>query len=266
LQPVWNAKPETASRVRSRIELVLDYARTRGWRNGENPAQWRGNLKMLLPRKPKLQRVQHHAALDWREAPAFMAELREHGDMMGAGALTLAILTATRSSEVRGARWAEVDLERAVWAIPGSRMKSGREHRVPLSPPALAILCRQAELQDGSGLVFVGLRHGAPMSDMTTSAVLRAMDRGDLTVHGFRSTFRDWAAEATDCPNHVVEQALAHTIGSAVEAAYRRGDLFAKRVALMNDWAGYLDRPAAKVVPLDPAQKVPRRPRSAAAV
>jgi integrase len=263
LQPVWNAKPETASRVRSRIELVLDYARTRGWRNGENPARWRGNLKLLLPRKPKLQRVQHHAAVDWREAPAFMAELREHGDMMGAGALTLAILTAARSNEVRGARWAEVDLERAVWTIPGSRMKSGREHRVPLSPPALAILHAQAALQDGSGLVFAGLRFGVPMSDMTISSPLRAMGLGDLTVHGFRSTFRTWAAEATDYPSHVVEQALAHAIGSAVEKAYQRGDLFTKRTALMTEWAAFLARPPAAIVPLHTgAQKPLRRSRA----
>src|SRR5262249_28934527 len=146
---------------------------------------------------PKLQRVQHHAALDWREAPAFMAELREHSGMMGAPALTLAILTAARSSEGRAMRWAEVELERAVWAIPGSRMKSGVEHRVPLSAPALAVLHAQAKLRDDSGLVFHGLRPGAPMNDMTLSAVLRRMDHGDLTVHGFRSTFRDWAAEAT---------------------------------------------------------------------
>jgi integrase len=250
LEPIWSTKHETASRVRSRIEIVLDYATARKWRSGPNPATWRGNLKLLLPRKPKLQRVQHHAALDWREAPAFMAKLREHGGMMGAPALTLAILTAARSSEVRAMRWVEVELERAVWTIPGSRMKSGVEHRVPLSAPALAVLHAQAKLRDDSGLVFHGLRPGAPMNDMTLSAVLRRMDHGDLTVHGFRSMFRDWAAEATGHPNHVVEQALAHTIGSAVERAYRRGDLFAKRTALMTEWAAYLAQPAAKVVRL----------------
>jgi integrase len=263
LQPVWNAKPETASRVRSRIELVIDYSIARGWRSAPNPATWRG-LKMLLPRKPKLQRVQHHAALDWREAPAFMGELRERGGM-GARALEFAILTAARSGEVRAMQWAEVDLERAVWSIPGSRMKAGREHRVPLSPPALAILHGQAKLQDGGGIVFAGLRFGVPMSDMTISAPLRALGRGDLTVHGFRSTFRDWAAEATDCPNHVVEQALAHTIGNAVERAYRRTDLFDKRRQLMEDWAAFLARPPAKVVPLRLAQKPLRRSRATAA-
>ncbi|MGH7118238.1 MAG: tyrosine-type recombinase/integrase, partial [Acetobacteraceae bacterium] len=175
--------------------------------------------------------------------------LRERNSF-GARALEFAILTAARSGEVRGATWAEADLERGTWTIPASRMKGGRVHRVPLSPPALAILHAMAALKDGSGLVFLGQKPGVPLSDMTLTAVLRRMGRGDLTAHGFRSTFRDWAAETTNHPNHVVEQALAHVVGDKVEAAYRRGDLFEKRKALMADWAAFLARPAAEVTSL----------------
>jgi integrase len=181
--------------------------------------------------------------------PAFMARLAGQ-DGMGARALTFAILTAARSGEVRGARWSEIDLERATWTLPPDRMKGAREHRVPLAESALAILAPLAKLRDGSGLVFHGQRHGTPMSDMTLTAVLRRMGRGDLTAHGFRSTFRDWAAETTAHPNHVVELALAHAIGNAVEAAYRRGDLLEKRTVLMADWASYLAKPEADVVAL----------------
>jgi integrase len=176
-----------------------------------------------------------------------MAALRER-EGMGARALQFAILTAARSGEVRGARWSEIELDRAEWNIPAARMKTGETHRVPLSEAALAILREMAALKDGSGLVFIGQRKSVPMSDMTLTAVLRRMGKGDLTAHGFRSTFRDWAAEATAHPNHVVEQALAHAISSAVEGAYRRGDLIAKRRALMDDWAAYLAKPPAKVV------------------
>ena len=186
LQPIWTTKPETASRVRSRIEMVLDYATARGWRSGTNPAIWRGNLKLMLPAKAKVRAVKHHAALDWREMPAFMAELRER-DGMGARALEFAILTAARSGEVRGARWSEINLDRAVWTIPAARMKAGREHRVPLTEAALAILTAQAAVRDDSGLIFHGHRHGTPMSDMTLSAVLIRMGHGGVTVHGFRS-------------------------------------------------------------------------------
>jgi integrase len=248
LQPIWHVKPETASRIRSRIELILDYATVRGWRTGPDPAIWRGNLKLVLPAKAKVHKVEHFAALDWREAPAFMASLRER-EGMGAAALMFAILTAVRSGEVRGATWNEIDLDRAIWTIPKERMKKGdREHRVPLSDAAMDILAREEQHRDGSGLVFLGQRYGVKMSDMTLSAVLRRMNRGDLTVHGFRSCFRDWAAEVTSHPNHVVEQALAHAIGNAVEAAYRRGDLFEKRVALMSDWAAFLAKPTVDVV------------------
>jgi integrase len=253
LEPIWRSKPETAGRVRGRLETVLSYATVRGWREGPNPAVWRGHLQLMLPAKAKVHEVKHHAALDWREMPAFMAQLRgratEHGGM-GARALAFAILTAARSGEVRGARWGEIDLERATWTIPAARMKGAREHRVPLAVPALAILIELATLMDPSGLVFHGQRHGTLMSDVTLTAVLRRMGRGDLTAHGFRSSFRDWAAETTAHPNHVVELALAHAIGNKVEAAYRRGDLFEKRAALMADWAAYLSRPRAEVVAL----------------
>jgi integrase len=247
LEPIWREKPETASRLRGRLETILSYATARGWRSGPNPAVWRGHLQLMLPAKTKVRKVEHHAALDWREAPAFVAKLCER-DGMGVLAFRFAILTAVRSGEVRGAQWSEIDIERAVWTIPAERMKSGREHRVPLTESALAILRELADVQDGSGLVFFGAKRGALLSDMTLTAVLRRMARSDLTVHGFRSTFRDWAAEATSYPNHVVEMALAHTIGNAVEAAYRRGDLFEKRIALMNDWAAYLAKPPAKVL------------------
>jgi integrase len=266
LQPLWHAKTETASRIRSRIEAVLDFASVRGWRSGANPAIWRGNLKLVLPSKRAVRKVEHFAALDWREAPAFMAKLRQRTGM-GAAALRFAIMTAARSSEVRGARWNEIDLENATWTIPAARMKAAREHRVPLSPPALAILREQEKLQDGSRLVFLGQRHGTPMSDMTLSAVLKRMDRGEITVHGFRSCFRDWCAEATDHPAYVAEMALAHSAGSAVEKAYRRGDLFDKRRQLMDEWAAYLARPPAEIVPLRPgAQKASRRAGSSAPV
>ena len=259
LLPIWNTKPETASRVRSRIEMVLDYAVVRGWRSaGANPAIWRGNLKLMLPAKTKVRAVKHHAAVDWREAPGFMAELRER-DGMGARALQFAILTGVRSGEVRGMAWSEVDVDRATWTISAARMKGGRPHRVPLSRPALEILAAQAKLRDDSGLVFHGHRPGRPMSDMTLTAVLRRMGRGEFTQHGFRSTFSDWAAETTSYPTEVREMALAHAVGDKVEAAYRRGDLFEKRTALMADWAAFLARPAAKVI------KLPRRARAAIA-
>jgi integrase len=253
LESIWHTKPETASRVRGRVETILSYATVRGWRDGPNPAVWRGHLQLMLPAKGKIAPVKHYAALDWRDMPAFMTQLRERAmdrGGMGARALAFAILTAARSGEVRGARWSEIDVERATWTIPADRMKGAREHRVPLSAPALTILTELAMLTDDSGLVFHGQRHGTPMSDMTLTAVLRRMGRGDLTAHGFRSSFRDWAAETTAHPNHVVEQALAHTIGNAVEAAYRRGDLFEKRAALMADWAAYLSRPVSQIVPL----------------
>lgn len=249
LEPIWTAKPETAVRVRGRIEAVLDYAKVQGWREGPNPAVWRGHLQLALPARAKVRAVEHHAALPWPEMPAFMAQLRAR-EGIGARALEFAILTAARSGEVRGARWVEIDQARAVWTIPADRMKAGKPHRVPLSAPALAVLAAMADLRDdkdGSGtLVFPGQRQGRPLSDMSLTAVLRRLNRADLTAHGFRSTFRDWCSEATDFPGAVAEMALAHAIGSGVEAAYRRGDLFSKRAELMAAWAIYCGSAAAE--------------------
>jgi integrase len=251
LEPLWTDRTETASRLRGRIESVLSYATARGWREGPNPAVWRGHLALMLPRKSKVKPVQHFAALDWREAPALMAALRGQSSI-GSLALQSAILTAARSGEVRGATWDEIDFDAAVWTIPASRMKASRAHRVPLSQAAVAVLRAVEILRTPGGPIFPSLRLRRPLTTTALARALHTLGRTDLTVHGFRSTFRDWAAEATAYPNHVVEQALAHSISNAVEAAYRRGDLFAKRVALMEDWATFLVQPAAEVVVLRP--------------
>jgi len=229
--------------------MVLSYAAVSGWRdrNVLNPATWRGHLQLMLPSKRQVHTVEHLAALPWPEAAAFMRSLRQR-EGFAARALEFAILTAVRSGEVRGARWEEIDLDGATWTIPPERMKANREHRVCLSAPAMAVLREVAKLKNGPGLVFLGLKQGVAMSDMTLGAVLRRMGRSDITVHGFRSTFDDWAHETTAHPNHVIEQALAHAIPSAVEAAYRRGDLFEKRRALVDDWAAYLANSPAKVM------------------
>ena len=247
VQPLWQAKPETASRIRGRVERILDWARARGLRDGENPARWRGHLDQLLPSRAKVRPVRHFAALPWRDIPAFMESLhRRQG--IAAGALEFAILTAARSGEVRGARWREIDGD--TWVIPAERMKARREHRVPLSPRALAILDEMRRFgSEPVQLVFPGIRTGKPMSDMTLGAVLKRMGRHDATAHGFRSSFRDWAAEATSFPREVCEQALAHTLANKVEAAYRRGDLFEKRRQLMTVWSAYCEQPpGAKLV------------------
>jgi integrase len=260
LRPIWAVKPETASRVRQRVEAVLDYAAATGAREGDNPARWRGHLDHLLAKPSKIKMVQHHAALDWREGPAFfMADLtRREG--VAARALAFAVLMAARSGEVRGMTWREVDLDAAVWTVPAERMKAGREHRVPLAAAVLALLGEPGGPDD---LVFPSpQRRGAPLSDMTLTAVLlRRMGRGELTAHGFRSTFRDWAGEATTHPREVIEAALAHRLRDKAEAAYARGDLFAKRRRLMEDWAAFLTRPGSTVVGLGAA---PRREASAA--
>jgi integrase len=235
LEPIWATKPETASRVRGRVESILDWATARGYRTGENPARWRGHLQRLLPARAKIAPVEHHAALPYGEVPGFMAELRQQAGT-AARCLELVILTATRTGEAIGARWAEIDLQARTWTIPAARMKAGREHVVPLSAPALAVL--QALPRTGE-LVFEGAREGRPISNMAMMMTLRRMGHGELTVHGFRSSFRDWAAEQTGHQNHVVEMALAHTIGDKVEAAYRRGNLMAKRQRLMRDWGRY---------------------------
>jgi integrase len=229
----WQARPETASRLRGRIENVLDWARVRGYRAGENPARWRGHLDHLLPSRAKLRRVRHHPALPYGELSAFMADLRRR-EGITARALEFAIVTAGRVGEVIGARWSEFDLRDKTWIVPGARMKAGKAHRVPLSPRALAIVQQmQAGRSAGNdhALVFPGGKPGRPLHNTTMMELLQRMSRGDITAHGFRSTFRDWAAEQTNYPNHVVEQALAHVIGSKVEQA--RSDLFEKRRRLM---------------------------------
>jgi integrase len=258
LEPIWKEKPETATRVRGRIEAVLDFATTRGWRSGQNPARWRGHLANLLPARANVARVEHHAALPWREIAAFMVDLAgREADSVAAMALRFTILTAARSGEVLGARWSEIDLVETVWTVAGERMKAGREHRVPLSAEALAVLTEVAKLRTGKGdaYVFPGQRAGKPLSSMAMAMLLRRMGRGnDLTVHGFRSTFRDWCSEATSYDRETAEAALAHTLRDKVEAAYRRGDLFEKRRRLMSDWARFCATPmaagGAAVVPI----------------
>jgi integrase len=247
LLPIWSTKAETAARVRGRIETVLDYAKVHGWRTGENPARWKGHLDNALPARAKVSKVEHHAALAWGKMGAFMAGL-ETQDGVAALALRFTILTAARTGEAIGARWSEIDTKAAVWTVPAERMKAGQEHRVPLSDAALAVLREAAKLRRDESLdgpVFPGGKDGkgtAGLSNMAMLAVLRRMERDDLTVHGFRSSFRDWASENTRHEHAVVEKALAHTIESKVEAAYRRGDLFEKRQRLMNDWAVFCGR------------------------
>jgi integrase len=236
LEPIWTTKPETAGRVRGRIESVLDWAKARGYREGENPARWRGHLDKLLPNRRKVRRVKNHPAMPYAEIPAFMSELRARNSV-SARALEFAILTAARTGEVIGARWPEIDLGAAMWILPAERMKAGKEHRVPLSERAIELL---SALPREGDFVFMGGRAGKPLSNMAMLELLRGMKPGSGYVpHGFRSTFRDWAAECTSSPSEVVEMALAHAVESKVEAAYRRGDLLAKRRQLMDDWARY---------------------------
>ena len=256
LEPIWRDKTETASRLRGRIESVLDYATAREWRAGENPARWRGHLDNLLPAPGKVAKVEHHAALPWREIGGFMATLVDQ-EGVAALALRYVILTAARTGEAIGATWREIDTAGAVWTVPAGRMKASREHRVPLSGPALTVLREAAQLRPDphpNALVFPG-KLAKPLSNMAMLALLRRMGRGDLTTHGFRSTFRDWCAETTNYPREVAEAALAHTLDDKVEAAYRRGDLIEKRSRLMADWAAFCGRaePAGEVVPLHAA-------------
>jgi integrase len=250
LEPIWTLKTETATRVRSRIENILDWATVSKFRTGENPARWRGHLENLLADPSKVAKVSHHAALPWQEIGSFMVDLRQR-EGTAARAVEFAILTAARSGEVRGARWSEIDLDAAIWAVPAERMKAGREHRVPLSTPAIALLKSMADVGEH---VFPGQRGDAPLSDMSLTAVLRRMGRSDITVHGFRSTFRDWCAEsvANSFPREVCEHALAHSLPDKVEAAYRRGDLIEKRKVLMQVWADYCAKPtsSASVAPI----------------
>jgi integrase len=250
LEPIWYEKTETAARVRGRIEAILDAAKAREQRAGENPARWRGHLENLLRARSKVRQVSHHPALPYDEIAAFMADLRKQ-EGISARALEFLVLTAARTSETIGATEREIDLDEKVWTIPPERIKAEREHRVPLSAPALAIISEMRKLP-GAGFVFPGQKKGKPLSNMALLALLKRMGRADLTAHGFRSSFRDWAAECTGYPNEVAEMALAHVVKDKTEAAYRRGDLFAKRRRLMDDWARYCASATAigEVVPM----------------
>ncbi len=242
LDKIWRTKTETASRVRQRIEAVLDWATVRYYRKGDNPARWKGHLEELLAAPGKIAKVQHHAAMPWSELAGFMTELRKK-ESLSAKALELVILTACRVGELAGAQWSEFDLEGAVWTVPADRMKASAEHRVALCPRAVAILKALKALPTAGEYVLPGIKKGAHMNPESMRKFLQVdMKKASITVHGFRSAFRDWAAETTQFPAEVIEMALAHTVKNKVEAAYRRGDLFAKRQKLMEAWEKYLDR------------------------
>lgn len=253
LEPIWATKTETASRVRGRIESVLDWAIVCGYRKGENPARWRGHLDKILSKPSKTKEVEHHTAVPVDDLGAFVESLRKR-EGIAAKALEFLILTAARSGEVREAVWSEIDINKKVWVIPKERMKAGREHRVPLSESAIKLL-QALPRKEGSDAVFPAPRANF-LSDMSLSAVMRRM-QVNAVPHGFRSTFRDWAAERTSYPRDVAEMALAHAIGNKVEAAYRRGDLFDKRTRMMEEWARFCDKPqvGASVVPIRAKEK-----------
>jgi integrase len=250
LEPIWTTKPETASRVRGRIEAVLDWAAVRGYRQGDNPARWRGHLDKLLPKRAKVRKVKHHPAMRYDELPEFMKTLRQQ-EVVAAAALELLILTAARTSEIIGARWNEIDLDEKIWTVPADRIKGGKEHRVPLPASAISILERlKRDRIGGSPFIFPGGKRGKPLSNMAMLALMSRMGRDDFTAHGFRSSFRDWAAERTNYPREVAEMALAHVVGDKVEAAYRRGDLFEKRRRMMEQWARFCETAGRSVVQL----------------
>jgi integrase len=236
LTPIWPSKSETASRIRGRVERVLDFATVKGWRSGENPARWRGHLKNALPARQKLARG-HHAAMPYAKVPAYVTRL-QFAEAMAARGLEFLILTASRSGEVLGAKWPEFDLEEAVWTVPAERMKAGKEHRVPLSPRAVAIVkdLREAKVND---YVFPGEKKDRPLSGMAFAMLMRRMKVGQYTAHGFRSAFRDWAGDETSYPRELAEAALAHRVGDATEQAYRRSDALGRRRKLMVAWADY---------------------------
>ena len=237
IEPIWTSKPETARRLRGRVERILDWATARGYRQGENPARWRGHLANLLPLRAKVAAIEHHVALPYRDLAAFTANLRED-ENIAAAALDFTILTAGRTGEVIGARWTEIDLEQRLWTVPAGRIKAGREHRVPLCDAAIRILEKMATVRQND-FVFPGNKGRGGLSHMAMLRVLQRMGRGDLTVHGFRSSFRDWVAEQTTFPSEAAEMALAHAVGDRVEAAYRRGDMFEVRRRLMQAWADF---------------------------
>jgi integrase len=238
LTPIWQKKPETGARLRGRIEKVLDFAKTKGWRSGDNPARWNGHLKNALPTRKK-ETVKHHEAMPYQEVPTFFQSL---SDAMAARALQFLILTASRSGEVLGAKWSEIDWEAAVWTVPAERMKAREEHRVPLVPAAVDLLKALYEIRTGE-FIFFGQKAKRPLSNMAMEMLLRRM-KIEVTVHGFRSSFRDWAGDATNFPRDVAEAALAHTVGNKVEAAYRRSDALEKRRKMMQAWASYCAKPA----------------------
>lgn len=254
IEPIWGSKTETASRVRGRVESVLDWATARKFRQGDNPARWRGHIDKLLPKRSKVQKVEHHPAMPYSDVGAFVREIRE-GASVSALALEFTVLTGCRTGEVTGARWEEFDLsshknrkgqeEGLVWTVPGARTKSGRDHRVPLSPRVLSIL-REVPRIKGNPYVFHGAREGQHLSNMAMLGLLREKRDRAFTVHGFRSSFRDWAAEQTNFPREIAEAALAHVLGDKTEAAYQRGDLLEKRRKLMEAWAGYCEQPASR--------------------
>ena len=257
LEPIWTTKPETATRVRQRIESILDSAKARGYRDGENPARWRGHLDKVLPARSRVREIEHLAALPYAELPAFLVSLRQR-EAIAARALEFLILTAARTGEVIGARWSEIDLLDKTWTVPADRMKARREHRVPLSARAIAILqeMQGARYSDAdNAYVFPGPKRGKPLSNMVFLMLLRRMELKDLTVHGFRATFKTWSSERTSFQNEIAEAALAHIIGDKVEQAYRRGDLFEKRRRLMQQWAAFstsapLQKSPSNITPL----------------
>lgn len=250
LEPIWTGKPETARRVRGRIEAILDWATARSYRKGENPARWRGHLDKLLPLPSKVRRIRHYPALPYDDLPGFMSDLRAL-EGTAARALEFTILTLARTGEAIGAEWSEIDVKGKVWSVPGERIKSSRPHRVPLSDAALEVV--EAMKGKDELFLFPGSKPKCPVNDQAMLMVLERMKRADITVHGFRSTFRDWAAERTNYSREVAEMALAHAVGDKVEAAYRRGDLFEKRRRLMGEWAKFCrtvgGEPRDKVAP-----------------
>ena len=254
LKPIWRTKTENATRVRTRLEAVLSYAEAHNWRSGGNPARWRGHLSVILPSPQKLKELKHHSALSYGELPSFM-NILSNTDGMGARALELTILTATRTKESLGARWEEFDLNNRVWTIPKERMKAGVEHRVPLSDQAMKVATKMAD-QKMSDYVFPNRASGKPMSNAGMSSVLKRLERTDITVHGFRSTFRDYVAEKTNTPGRIAEAALAHKLKDASEAAYQRGDLIEKREILMQTWANYCYPTGEKVIQMLTAKVV----------
>ena len=251
LKPIWTEKHETASRLRGRIERVLDYAEAHGWRSGDNPARWRGHLKDVLPARQKLTRG-HHSAIDYKDLPAFMKALRAN-ESVSARALEFLILTASRTGEVIGAEHGEIDTVEMIWTVPAERMKAGREHRVPLVDRASEIAQQFAGVSD---YLFPGGRRGRPLSNMAMAKVLLNLHRSDITVHGFRSAFRDWVGDSTKFPREIAEQALAHRVGNATEQAYRRRDALERRRELMEAWAGYLEEQPANVVKISSISRV----------